>query len=100
MPNLKTPLLEEKKNNYSDIQFNIQDAYDKKDEVTSKHLHEINNYNSEEYHKIYGSELLKSLIFGGLDGIITTFAIITSSHATGLSNDKVYTTNAKQKIER
>ena len=62
----------------------IQEAYTTRDGNLSKQHHDAININDEEYHKIFGSDILKSIIFGGLDGIITTFSIICSSYARHL----------------
>ena len=67
----------------------IETAYKQRDESYSKFLHEQNNLEVEEYHKTIGGEFVKSIIFGGLDGIVTTFAIITSSHASHLTYHQI-----------
>ena len=59
----------------------IQGAYQLEDGVLSKEIHDSKN-NLEEYHKVTGSDVLKSVIFGGLDGIITTFSIICACYAS------------------
>ncbi len=67
-------------NNYG----SIQDAYQLENGDLSKKLHDQKS-SMEEYHQTPGSDVLKSVIFGGLDGIVTTFAIICSSYASNLS---------------
>lgn len=62
----------------------IELAYQQRDSDHSRFLHNLSNKEVEEYHKTPGSEFVKSIIFGGLDGIVTTFAIISSSHASHL----------------
>ncbi|CEM32012.1 unnamed protein product [Vitrella brassicaformis CCMP3155] len=42
-----------------------------------------------EHHSGEPSEFLKSLVFGGLDGIVTTFAIVATSIGAGLSSGSV-----------
>jgi DNA damage-binding protein 1 len=65
----------------------IQQAYNKRDGNSSK-LHHDNKgskSNNEDYHKVFGGDVVKSIVFGGLDGIITTFAVITSAYANSLA---------------
>ena len=57
-------------------------AYQKKDPLFSKELHD--NKTLEKYHKQSGNDFIKSIIFGGLDGIVTSFAIIASAHSSHL----------------
>lgn len=52
-------------------------AYDSKDVNASKHYHDIKSA-SEEGHQAEGG-YLKPIIFGGLDGILTSFAIVAGS---------------------
>ena len=59
----------------------IQDAYQKGDGSLSQYYHN-NREKVEDYHNVFASDVLKSIIFGGLDGIITTFAIICSCYAS------------------
>lgn len=71
----------------------IQTAYQNNNANLSMRFHEENKENNdnqdkdnkEKYHEIVGSDVVKSIIFGGLDGIITTFSIICSSYASHLS---------------
>jgi hypothetical protein len=46
---------------------------------------------AEETHGGFGSENIKSIVFGGLDGIITTFSTIASSVGGNLSIETVIT---------
>ena len=66
----------------------IQQAYHKKDGEASKKYHQIKD-NLEEYHKTPGSDVIKSIIFGGLDGIITIFSIICSGYASNLTDNTI-----------
>jgi len=52
-------------------------AYDSKDINASKHYHDVKSA-SEEGHQAEGG-YLKPIIFGGLDGILTSFAIVAGS---------------------
>lgn len=44
---------------------------------------------SEENHTTDANDLVKSLIFGGLDGIITTFAIVAAVAGAGMSTNTI-----------
>ena len=69
-------------NNYGNNNYgSIQGAYQLEDGSLSRKMHDNKN-NIEEYHKVTGSDVLKSVIFGGLDGIITTFSIICACYAS------------------
>ena len=62
-------------------------AYEKKDVVASAQAHEqkrIQNAAKEE-HGSEGSRYLSSLVYGGLDGIITTFAVVSGVMGAQLS---------------
>jgi DNA damage-binding protein 1 len=65
----------------------LNKAFREKNIELSKTLHD--NKKMEEYHKQYGSDFIKSLIFGGLDGIVTSFSIIASCHSSNLDNKYV-----------
>ena len=65
-------------------QTSIQDSYDEKNGDMSKHYHDISNKEIESYHDIKGSDVIKSIIFGGLDGLVTVFSIFCSSYAAHL----------------
>ena len=93
MNNLKLPLVStfmddtnknnKKTSNYGSLQY----AYNAKNPTLSKNLHtmvENEKKNIEDYHNVFASELVKSIIFGGLDGIITSFSIISSGYASNL----------------
>ena len=72
----------------------IKSAYKKGDNEESKNLHvsKTNNYSSggtrfeisDEKHKGEIGDFMKSIIFGGLDGIITLFAIVASISGSDL----------------
>lgn len=80
MKRLKLPLLN---TNTTESEYgSINRAYQDNNVELSRNLHE--NKEIEDYHNITGSDILKSIIFGGLDGIITSFAMISSSHASHL----------------
>ena len=46
-------------------------------------------YDAEEAHAGAGGKYVKSLVFGGLDGIITTFAVVAASKGGSLSTEIV-----------
>lgn len=62
-------------------------AFDKLDVEESKRVHEIPV--APEKHGGSGSEFIKSLIFGGLDGISTIFAIVASSFGATFSTELI-----------
>ena len=82
----------------------IRDAYKEQDAVKSRKLHEskikkhsdsasaeseiIFEVPSQEQHKSLG-EYVKSIIYGGLDGIITTFAIVAGIAGADLSTEVI-----------
>jgi DNA damage-binding protein 1 len=63
----------------------IIDSYQKRNAEHSRFLHSQDKKTIEKYHENSGSDFLKSLIFGGLDGVVTSFAIICSAHASHFS---------------
>ena len=60
-----------------------RDAYKIQDTEASRLAHEDNKPNIEKHKK--GGEFLKSLVYGGLDGIITTFSIMMASLGANLT---------------
>jgi len=59
-------------------------AFEEEDAEASRHYHDTKKQNSEEGHQTEG-EKLKPLIFGGLDGILTSFAIVAGAAGGKLS---------------
>lgn len=57
-------------------------AYTSKDVALMVQAHKDNK----RYHKVEQGEYLKSWVYGGLDGIITTFAVVAGVIGAGLSN--------------
>lgn len=62
-----------------------KDAYRKRDVEASKKAHEVNLKLAREAHS-QGGQYIKSLIYGGLDGIITTFAVVAGVAGASLSS--------------
>lgn len=58
-------------------------AYKQHNLQASRQAHNIEN--SQEKHKIEQGQYLKSLVYGGLDGIITTFAVVAGVAGASLS---------------
>ncbi len=87
MERIQVPLLETSYQNsiHSYQTGEIIDSYKKRDGEYSRFLHNQDRKTIEKYHENSGSDFLKSLIFGGLDGIVTSFAIICSAHASHFS---------------
>lgn len=71
-----------------------QEAYLNKDVEQSKRAHQVEDVNLQprdehkEHHQ-QGGEYIKSMVYGGLDGLVTTFSVVTgvagvpSSHYLG-----------------
>jgi len=60
-----------------------REAFKEGDPSLSKSAHGA--MKSQEQHKTEAGEYIKAVVFGGLDGIITTFAIVAAAAASGLS---------------
>jgi VIT1/CCC1 family predicted Fe2+/Mn2+ transporter len=60
-----------------------REAYKTEDVEASRLAHASGKANVEKHKK--GGEFLKSLVYGGLDGIITTFAIVMAALGANLS---------------
>lgn len=63
-------------------------AYKSKDEDLSRQAHILNPAKQEEGHKPNG-ELIKSIVFGGLDGILTTFALVSGAAGANMSTSVI-----------
>ena len=63
----------------------IQYSYNDNNGDMSKFYHDKSNKEIESYHNIQGSDVIKSIIFGGLDGLVTVFSIFCSSYAAHLN---------------
>jgi len=59
-----------------------KEAFSTKDEQASKDAHKTKILQSTEKHK-GASEYIKSIVYGGLDGIITTFAVVSGAVGGG-----------------
>eukprot|EP00128_Syssomonas_multiformis_P015837 Colp12_sorted_trinity150504_noHs@31923 len=67
-----------------------RDAYQINDGDLSTKLHQQRLANGAvEDHKVEAGEKLKAIVFGGLDGIITTFAVVAAAAAADLSRGAV-----------
>jgi len=56
----------------------VRGAYANRDVEASKAAHALGLGQHEEKHGEEGSEYIKSMVYGGLDGIVTTFAIVAA----------------------
>ena len=64
----------------------LEIAHKTGDAELSRELHRKNAHiKHESYHTTLGNDVIKSVIYGGLDGIITTFSVICSAYASHLS---------------
>mmetsp|Transcript_25987 Transcript_25987/g.31868 ORF Transcript_25987/g.31868 Transcript_25987/m.31868 type:complete len:295 (-) Transcript_25987:16-900(-) len=61
--------------------------YLEKNEAASRGFHENRDFTEEPHQK--GGDFLKAVIFGGLDGILTSFAIVAGATGGSLSNNVV-----------
>ncbi|MES1909515.1 MAG: hypothetical protein MHM6MM_002241 [Cercozoa sp. M6MM] len=69
-----------------------REAYELGDLEASKQAHNANGFTavaSQENHSTEQGKYIKSIVFGGLDGIITTFAIVAGVAGADLSSDVV-----------
>lgn len=63
-------------------------AYEGDDLLASRTFHDVKHTTTTEMHKTEGG-LLKPIIFGGLDGILTSFAIVSGSAGGNLSRSVI-----------
>lgn len=68
----------------SDKQVRAQNAYTQLDVKESTRLHSQSPTKAPEDHSGSSAKYLKSIVYGGLDGIITTFAVVASIAGAGL----------------
>ncbi|KAJ0399109.1 hypothetical protein ATCC90586_009360 [Pythium insidiosum] len=77
-----------------EIMEQVRSAHANQDAEASRHLHELKiglgggDGHAHENH-MSGSEHIKSAVYGGLDGIITTFATVTSVAGSGLPHSVI-----------
>ena len=64
-----------------------KEAHSNNDIEASKAAHDAKVSHSEDHSKVGG--YIKSIVFGGLDGIITTFAVVAGAAGGGLSVDVI-----------
>eukprot|EP00127_Corallochytrium_limacisporum_P002124 Clim_evm18s108 gene=Clim_evmTU18s108 len=66
-----------------------RDAYMEGDAEASRAAHTVTIYEATESHKVGTGGYIKSAVFGGMDGIITTFAIVSGIAGADLSSELV-----------
>jgi VIT1/CCC1 family predicted Fe2+/Mn2+ transporter len=72
-------------------------AFDNQDIALSKAVHAKKVSNAEEGHNSSG-DVIKSVVFGGLDGILTTFAIVSGATGGGMSTAVILILGFSNKI--
>lgn len=60
-------------------------AWRRKDAATGKALHNPANINADEPHQGEGGKYISEAVYGGLDGIVTTFAVVAGVSGASLS---------------
>ncbi|KAL7683651.1 putative Ccc1 family protein [Plasmopara halstedii] len=78
---------------YSKVMVEVKDAFGRGDGDQSRLLHQLKkemrgHTHAQENHTV-GGEHIKSAVYGGLDGIITTFATVTSVAGSGLPHSVI-----------
>ncbi len=61
-----------------------KEAYKKKNPELSRKAHDVSVSSGEPHHK--GGQRIKSMVYGGLDGIVTTFAVVAGVAGASLSS--------------
>mmetsp|Transcript_17047 Transcript_17047/g.23717 ORF Transcript_17047/g.23717 Transcript_17047/m.23717 type:complete len:298 (-) Transcript_17047:36-929(-) len=74
----------ELKNVGSSKQEAARKAFKKNDSQVSRYIHDVSKQSAEP-HQGEAGEYIQCIVFGGLDGIITTFAVVVAAIAGGLS---------------
>jgi len=77
-----TPLTSYQSSRYDQ---DVREAFRNRSGARSKQLHQQRRGSVAEEHKSGAAEYVRSIVFGGLDGIITTFATVTSVAGASLS---------------
>lgn len=71
----------------------VRNAHAQQDAEASKHLHqlklELGKHDHAMENHMHGGDYIKSAVYGGLDGIITTFATVTSVAGSGLPHSVI-----------
>jgi len=67
-----------------------REAYDAQDAGASRVAHTFNATARKEPHQGTAGEYIQSVVFGGLDGIITTFAVVAAAAGSKLSQGTIF----------
>lgn len=68
---------------------NARTAYKNGDKKELQKLHTVESIRHQEHHNSEGGKYIKDLVYGGLDGIITTFAIVSGVAGANLSSSVI-----------
>jgi VIT1/CCC1 family predicted Fe2+/Mn2+ transporter len=78
---------------YSQVMVDVKNAFGRGDAEQSRLLHqlkmEMGSHTHAQENHMTGGEHIKSAVYGGLDGIITTFATVTSVAGSGLPHSVI-----------
>ncbi|KAL4094629.1 hypothetical protein PRIC1_010287 [Phytophthora ramorum] len=78
---------------YSQVMVDVKNAFGRGDAEQSRLLHqlktEMGSHTHAQENHMMGGEHIKSAVYGGLDGIITTFATVTSVAGSGLPHSVI-----------